>query len=161
LEKVGLAQRPGGQPTVLVDYAHTPDALEQALSVLREHQPQRLITLFGCGGERDRGKRPVMGTVAERLSDRVIVTDDNPRGEDGDRIVNDILSGMQSPHNAEVQRNRGRAIRYAVCQASPSDIVLVAGKGHESTQTLGAQVLPFSDRAQVTQVLNEWGGCAN
>lgn len=148
-----------GQPLVVVDYAHTPDALEQALSVLREHQPKRLITLFGCGGERDRGKRPEMGAVAERLSERIIVTDDNPRGEDGDRIVDDILAGMQEPDKVEVQRNRGRAIRYAVCLAGPDDIVLVAGKGHETTQTIGEQVLPFSDRAQVTQVLNERGGC--
>jgi UDP-N-acetylmuramoyl-L-alanyl-D-glutamate--2,6-diaminopimelate ligase len=147
------------QPLVVVDYAHTPDALEQALSVLREHRPRRLIALFGCGGDRDRGKRPLMGAVAERLGDRVIVTDDNPRGEDGDHIIDDILAGMQAPQRAQVQRHRGRAIRDAVCGAVPDDIVLVAGKGHETTQTVGDLVLPFSDREQVAEALSGRGGC--
>ncbi len=147
------------QPLVVVDYAHTPDALEQALTVLREHQPDRLICLFGCGGERDQGKRPLMAEVAERLSDLLIITDDNPRGEDGAAIIEDIKAGLQRPGEAQVQRNRGRAIRYGVCSASPGDILLVAGKGHENTQTIGDLVLPFSDRAQVVQALNERGGC--
>lgn len=146
-----------GQPLVVVDYAHTPDALEQALRVLRSHRPRRLITLFGCGGERDPGKRPQMGAVAERLSDRVILTDDNPRGEDGGAIIEHIRGGMQEPDAAQVQRNRGRAIRYGVCLAGSEDIVLVAGKGHETTQKMGNLELPFSDRAQVMQTLNEWG----
>jgi UDP-N-acetylmuramoyl-L-alanyl-D-glutamate--2,6-diaminopimelate ligase len=149
-----------GQPQVVVDYAHTPDALEQALTALRSHQPRRLICLFGCGGERDRGKRPQMGAVAEHFADLSVVTDDNPRGEDGDAIVAEILAGMQAPARAKVERNRGRAIRWAVCLAAPRDIVLVAGKGHESVQKVGDLELPFSDRAQVTQVLQEWGGCA-
>ncbi len=148
-----------GQPLVVVDYAHTPDALEQVLSVLREHGPRRLICLFGCGGERDRGKRPQMGAVAERLSDLLILTDDNPRGEDGKSIINEILSGMQNPHQALVQSNRGRAIRHGVCMAGPGDILLVAGKGHETTQEMGELRILFSDRAQVTQALNERGGC--
>lgn len=146
------------QPLVVVDYAHTPDALQQVLSVLKDHEPRRLVTVFGCGGDRDRGKRPEMGAVAERYSDRVIVTDDNPRGEDGDRIVEEILAGTERPDSVEVQRNRGRAIRQAVCQAGIGDVVLVAGKGHEATQKIGDLELPFSDRVQVTQVLNEWGG---
>jgi UDP-N-acetylmuramoyl-L-alanyl-D-glutamate--2,6-diaminopimelate ligase len=99
-----------------------------------------------------------MGSVAERLSDRVILTDDNPRGEDGTVIVQEILSGMRSPDQVRVERNRGRAIRYAVCVAGPGDIVLVAGKGHETVQKVGDLELPFSDRAQVTQALNERGG---
>ena len=144
---------------VVVDYAHTPDALAQVLAVLREHRPRRLITLFGCGGERDRGKRPAMGEVAERLSDLVILTDDNPRGEDGAGIVQDILAGLQAPDRVRVERNRGRAIRYGVCVAAPGDILLVAGKGHETVQRVGDLELPFSDRAQVTQALNERGGC--
>ena len=148
-----------GQPLVVVDYAHTPDALEQALNVLREHRPRRLITLFGCGGDRDRGKRPLMGAVAERLGDRVIVTDDNPRGEDGRQIIDDILDGMQAPQRAQVQRNRGRAIRDVVYGAASDDIVLVAGKGHETTQTVGDLVLPFSDRDQVVEALSGCRGC--
>jgi len=146
-----------GQPLVVVDYAHTPDALEQALRVLREHRPRRLICLFGCGGDRDRGKRPLMGAVAERLADHAMITDDNPRGEDGDRIVEEILAGMQAPQRVEVERNRARAIRELVREAAPGDIVLVAGKGHETTQTVGDRVLPFSDREQVTEALNELG----
>lgn len=145
------------QPLVVVDYAHTPDALEQVLSVLREHRPRRLIVLFGCGGDRDRGKRPLMGSVAERLGDRVIVTDDNPRGEDGNRIIDDILDGMRAPQRVQVQRNRGRAIQDVVCGAAPDDIVLVAGKGHETTQTVGDLVLPFSDRDQVVEALGHRG----
>lgn len=168
LEQLALAQGvPGrmecfgvpGQPLVVVDYAHTPDALEQALNVLREHRPRRLFCVFGCGGERDRGKRAQMGVVAERLSDELILTDDNPRGEDGERIVADILSAMRRPEQVLTQRKRGRAIRHAVCLAGPGDIVLIAGKGHETVQYIGDLALPFSDRAQVTQVLNEWGDC--
>ncbi len=97
------------QPLVVVDYAHTPDALEQVLEVLREHCPHRLICLFGCGGDRDRGKRPQMGAVAERLSDQLILTDDNPRGEDGGTIIEQILAGMQDPEPVRVQRKRGVA----------------------------------------------------
>ncbi len=147
-----------GQPLVVVDYAHTPDALEQALGVLREHRPGRLYCLVGCGGDRDSGKRPQMGAVAERLADRVLLTDDNPRGEDGGLIINDILAGMQRPQQAGVQRDRARAIRQTVREAGEGDIVLVAGKGHETTQTIGELVLPFSDREQVLKALNQLGG---
>jgi UDP-N-acetylmuramoyl-L-alanyl-D-glutamate--2,6-diaminopimelate ligase len=127
---------------------------------LRAHRPRRLICLFGCGGERDRGKRPLMGAVAEHFADLCILTDDNPRGEDGAAIVAAIRAGMERPEQARVERNRGRAIRYALCLAGPEDIVLVAGKGHETTQKVGDLELPFSDRAQVTQALQEWGGTA-
>jgi UDP-N-acetylmuramoyl-L-alanyl-D-glutamate--2,6-diaminopimelate ligase len=147
-----------GQPLVVVDYAHTPDALEHALTVLRAHRPRRLLCLFGCGGERDTGKRPQMGAVAERLADRVLLTDDNPRGEDGGAIVKDILSGMRRPERAGVERNRGRAIRQVLDEAGAEDIVLVAGKGHETTQRVGDLVLPFSDREQVRQSLKQRGG---
>jgi UDP-N-acetylmuramoyl-L-alanyl-D-glutamate--2,6-diaminopimelate ligase len=147
----------GGPPQVVVDYAHTPDALEQALANLREHAAGRLLCVFGCGGDRDRGKRPLMGAVAERLADRVIVTDDNPRSEDGDAIVAQILGGMQAPEAALVERRRGLAIRRAVALAGADDLVLVAGKGHETTQELGDLKLPFSDRAQVQQALSERG----
>jgi UDP-N-acetylmuramoyl-L-alanyl-D-glutamate--2,6-diaminopimelate ligase len=148
----------GTQPMVVVDYAHTPDALEQALANLREHTRGRLLCVFGCGGERDRGKRPLMGAVAERLSDLVLVTDDNPRGESGDRIVEEILAGMKRPQAARVERQRATAIRRAIATAAPGDLVLVAGKGHETTQDMGELKIHFSDRAQVVQALHERAG---
>lgn len=137
----------GALPLVVVDYSHKPDALEQALATLRAHCEGRLICVFGCGGERDRGKRPVMGAIAERLADVVFVTDDNPRGEDGDAIVAQILAGMQAPERATVQRDRARAIDLAVTRARPGDVVLVAGKGHETYQESGGVKRPFDDLA--------------
>ncbi|TVQ86116.1 MAG: UDP-N-acetylmuramoyl-L-alanyl-D-glutamate--2,6-diaminopimelate ligase [Chromatiaceae bacterium] len=148
----------GETPLVVVDYAHTPDALEQALTNLRLHCGGRIITVFGCGGERDRGKRPQMGAIAERASDRVIVTDDNPRGEDGDAIISQICDGMARPDQAVVERQRALAIRRAIALAGRGDAVLVAGKGHETTQDMGDLKVHFSDRAQVVQALSEWGG---
>lgn len=147
-----------GQPLVVVDYAHTPDALEQALLALREHARGRMHCVFGCGGERDRGKRPRMGAIAERLADRVIVTDDNPRGEDGDAIVRAVLGGMQAPGTAVVERDRGRAVAEAVAGAGPDDVVLLAGKGHESHQEIGAERRPYSDREAALAALG--GGAA-
>jgi UDP-N-acetylmuramoyl-L-alanyl-D-glutamate--2,6-diaminopimelate ligase len=135
------------RPLVVIDYAHTPDALEQALSSLRDHVHGRLICVFGCGGERDTGKRPQMAASAERLADLVIVTDDNPRGEDGDRIVADILAGFSRPDEVTVLRDRGRAIAYAIAQAGANDIVLVAGKGHEPYQEINGVKHPFDDTA--------------
>jgi len=151
----GRMERFGGgdQPLVVVDYAHTPDALEQAITALRPHCTGRLICLLGCGGERDRGKRPLMGALAQRLCDRVIVTDDNPRNEEGDQIIADILAGMSRPDAAQVQRNRAEAIRSAVMQAQAGDLVLVSGKGHETTQQCGDLNLYFSDREQVQKAL--------
>jgi UDP-N-acetylmuramoyl-L-alanyl-D-glutamate--2,6-diaminopimelate ligase len=130
----------------VVDYAHTPDALAKALAALRAHARGRVIAVFGCGGERDPGKRPLMGEAAERGADRVIVTDDNPRGEDGDRIVAMILQGMREPGEARIERDRARAIDAAISAAKPGDAVLVAGKGHEDYQIVGAERRPFSDR---------------
>jgi UDP-N-acetylmuramoyl-L-alanyl-D-glutamate--2,6-diaminopimelate ligase len=151
----GRMERLGGgeRPLVVVDYAHTPDALTQVLGALREHCRGRLHCVFGCGGERDAGKRPLMGEVAETLADRVIVTDDNPRHEDGDAIVAQILAGLREPARATVERNRARAIGAAVADALPGDIVLVAGKGHEDYQQVGDRKLPFSDREVVQRVL--------
>ena len=125
-----------GQPLVVIDYAHTPDALEQALTSLRAHVRGRLICVFGCGGERDRGKRPQMAAIAERHADVVIVTDDNPRSEDGDGIVADILAGFERPQQRIVERDRGAAIARALQQAGEGDSVLVAGKGHEPYQEI-------------------------
>jgi len=134
-----------GQPLVVVDYAHTPDALQQALASLREHTRGRLTCVFGCGGERDAGKRPQMAAIAEAGADRVIVTDDNPRGEDGDAIVAAILAGFTRPAAARVQRDRARAIAEAVAGAGAGDVVLVAGKGHEAYQDVGGRRFPFDD----------------
>ena len=134
-----------GLPLVVVDYAHTPDALEQALTALRAHCDARLICVFGCGGERDQGKRPQMGEIAERLADVAIVTDDNPRGENGDLIVSQILAGMKEPQAAAVQRDREAAIHVALQMAGAGDVVLIAGKGHETYQIIGDQTLPFDD----------------
>jgi len=133
----------------VVDYAHTPDALTKALIALREHARGRILLVFGCGGDRDPGKRPLMGEAAERHADRVIVTDDNPRGEDADRIVAMILAGLREPKRAEVMRDRALAIHSALDDARPGDVVLIAGKGHEDYQIVGNERRAFSDRACV------------
>jgi UDP-N-acetylmuramoyl-L-alanyl-D-glutamate--2,6-diaminopimelate ligase len=145
-----------GRPRVVVDFAHTPDALEQVLSSLREHVNGRLLCVFGCGGDRDRDKRPRMGGVAQRLADVVIVTDDNPRSEDGGRIVQDILAGMSESTTVEVGRDRARAITAAIAAAGPDDLVLVAGKGHEDYQLVGDMRIPFSDLEQARRALQEY-----
>jgi UDP-N-acetylmuramoyl-L-alanyl-D-glutamate--2,6-diaminopimelate ligase len=134
-----------GQPLVVVDYAHTPDALEQALASLREHTPGRLTCVFGCGGERDVGKRPQMAAIAEAGADAVVVTDDNPRHEDGDAIVAGILAGFRQPDAVRVQRDRARAITDAIASAAAGDVVLVAGKGHEPYQEVGGVRHAFDD----------------
>ena len=136
----------GGEfPLLVIDYAHTPDALEQTLHSLRAHCSGLLYCVFGCGGERDAGKRAAMGAIAERLSDRVIVTDDNPRGEDGDAIVTAIVSGFHDAARAEIVRDRAAAIARAVNAARAGDVVLIAGKGHEATQEVAGRKLPFDD----------------
>lgn len=144
-----------GQPLVVVDYAHTPDALEQALGSLRAHCEGELLCVFGCGGERDVGKRPQMADIAERLADRVIVTDDNPRNEDGDAIVADIVKGFRHADAIVVERDRAKAIRYAITEACASDIVLIAGKGHEPYQEVGSTRFAFDDRLVAQQVLED------
>lgn len=146
-----------GQPTVVVDYAHTPDALEQALSSLRGHVAGTLACVFGCGGERDAGKRPQMAAIAERLADRVIVTDDNPRGEDGDRIVAGIMQGFADPSAVVVQRDRAQAIATAIGAAGEGDIVLVAGKGHEPYQEIQGVRHPFDDSQVAAAALARMG----
>jgi UDP-N-acetylmuramoyl-L-alanyl-D-glutamate--2,6-diaminopimelate ligase len=150
----------GGLPSVVVDYAHTPDALEKALQTLRVHCAGRLSVVFGCGGDRDRGKRPLMGGLAERLADRVIVTDDNPRSESSVEIIKQILAGMKTPDGVMVEPDRRRAIRAAVAHAAPGDLVLVAGKGHEDYQLVGREVLHFDDREEVADALDGWPGVA-
>jgi UDP-N-acetylmuramoyl-L-alanyl-D-glutamate--2,6-diaminopimelate ligase len=142
-----------GQPLAVVDYAHTPDALEQVLRALREHTQGRLYCVFGCGGDRDRGKRPEMGRVAERLADKVVLTDDNPRTESGDQIIAEIAAGMNA--KPYIVRDRASAIRIAIAEANASDIVLIAGKGHEEYQQVGDRRLPYSDRETVQTILGE------
>ena len=142
-----------GSPLVVVDYAHTPDALEQALSSLRAHTAGKLICVFGCGGERDRGKRPQMAAIAERLADRVIVTDDNPRNEDGDVIVADIVEGFADTTRVLVQRDRAAAIAQALANAGADDVVLVAGKGHEPYQEIAGVRHAFDDTAVARELL--------
>ena len=139
------------QPLVVVDYAHTPEALAQILSAVRAHCAGRLICVFGAGGDRDRGKRPLMGAAAAKLADVVIVTDDNPRSEDPTAIVAEILAGSGS--KGRVIHDRAEAIRAAVTMAADGDVVVVAGKGHETTQTYGRDVREFSDRAFVAALL--------
>lgn len=135
-----------GKPLAVVDYAHTPDALEKALHAVRAHCLGKLWCVFGCGGERDVGKRPLMGAIAEQFADVVVITDDNPRGEDGDAIVQRILSGMGAPQTAHVERDRARAIEFALKHANAGDAVLIAGKGHEDYQIAGGTTRHFSDR---------------
>ncbi|PJJ99727.1 UDP-N-acetylmuramoyl-L-alanyl-D-glutamate--2,6-diaminopimelate ligase [Lysobacteraceae bacterium NML03-0222] len=146
----GRMNRLGGDgrlPLVVVDYSHKPDPLEQALQSLRAHLDGRLICVFGCGGDRDRGKRPQMAAIAERLSEKVYVTDDNPRTENGDAIVADILAGFASMQNVVAERDRRRAITAAIAEAGADDIVLIAGKGHETYQEINGVKHDFDDLA--------------
>ena len=138
---------------VLVDYAHTPDALDVVLHAARETTHGRLIVVFGCGGDRDRGKRPQMGRIAAELADRVIVTSDNPRSEDPVAIAREIVAGIADASRATVELDRRAAIGLAIAAASPGDVVVVAGKGHEDYQIVGAQTLRFDDRDEVRAAL--------
>ncbi len=147
----GRMERFGQAPTVIIDYAHTPDALEKTLLALREHLKGNLWCVFGCGGDRDQGKRRLMGEVAQAFADKVIITDDNPRHEASQAIIDDILQGCPEP--AAVIPDRKEAIGYALVQAMVGDVVLIAGKGHEDYQEVGDQRLAFSDRAVVSELL--------
>jgi len=162
----GLAAVPGvpgrfeavraGQPfTVLVDYSHTPDSLLNALRAARDIAAGRLLVVFGCGGDRDRGKRPEMGAVAATLADVAVVTSDNPRSEDPQAIIDEILSGVPAGAPAQIvaEPDRRRAIETALRRAAPGDVVVIAGKGHETGQVIGAQKLPFDDRAVAREML--------
>lgn len=154
----GRVQRIGGQgrPVLVVDYAHTPDSLEKVLQALRPHVRGRLCCLFGCGGDRDPGKRPLMAAVAERLADRVWVTDDNPRSEAPQAILDDIRAGFAHPQQVQFQVGRDEAIARAVADLQVDDILLLAGKGHEDYQEIAGQRLPFSDMQQAREALDAW-----
>ncbi|GAW86630.1 UDP-N-acetylmuramoyl-L-alanyl-D-glutamate--2,6-diaminopimelate ligase [Bathymodiolus platifrons methanotrophic gill symbiont] len=141
-----------GKPLVVVDYAHTPDALGKVLSTLRQHCQLKLSVVFGCGGDRDKGKRKEMGAIAERLADQVIVTDDNPRFEDGSAIINDVITGLKM-QKVRVINDRKSAIKQGIVTSSELDIVLIAGKGHEDYQEIKGVKQPFSDREIVQELL--------
>jgi UDP-N-acetylmuramoyl-L-alanyl-D-glutamate--2,6-diaminopimelate ligase len=163
----GVAGVPGrleavraGQPfLVVVDYAHTPDALERALAAVAEHAAGRVLLVFGCGGDRDRAKRPLMGRAAAAGADRVWITNDNPRSEDPERIAREIEAGMGSfPRRVELDRRA--AIAHALEAAGPDDVVLIAGKGHETTQTIGDRTLAFDDRVVAAELVRAAAGGA-
>jgi UDP-N-acetylmuramoyl-L-alanyl-D-glutamate--2,6-diaminopimelate ligase len=139
--------------TAVIDFAHTEQALRACLTSSREHTRGRLWCIFGCGGDRDQGKRTGMGRAAEELADRIIITDDNPRTEPAESIVAEILSGLREPDKACVVHNRQAAIEYALTEAAADDLVVIAGKGHELEQIVGHQRIPFSDRHVVQRFM--------
>lgn len=145
----------GDDLTVVIDYAHTPDGLVSALRAMRDHTQGRLWCVFGCGGERDRGKRPLMAQAAQQWADFVVVTDDNPRFEDADQIVSEILQGFSEPSGERVivERHRSEAIARTILMAEPGDSILIAGKGHETYQDVAGKRLPFSDAEQAAAAL--------
>lgn len=148
--------REAGKPVVVIDYAHTPDALESLLRFCRELEPDRLISVFGCGGDRDRGKRPIMGAIAARESDIVYVTSDNPRKENPDLIISEIIEGIKSPIAAvRSSVDRSMAIKSAIGEADPGDLVVIAGKGHEDYQVIGNDTIKFSDHIEALKALND------
>ncbi|CAM3984297.1 UDP-N-acetylmuramoyl-L-alanyl-D-glutamate--2,6-diaminopimelate ligase [Pseudomonas wadenswilerensis] len=155
---VGRMQRLGGgsKPLVVVDYAHTPDALEQVLQALRPHAKGQLLCLFGCGGDRDRGKRPLMAEVAERLADGVLVTDDNPRTEDPQQIFADIRPGFAQADAVEFVAGRGPAIAQLIASAGVDDVIVLAGKGHEDYQEINGERHDFSDLVEAEKALAVW-----
>jgi UDP-N-acetylmuramoyl-L-alanyl-D-glutamate--2,6-diaminopimelate ligase len=167
--RLQIVSEPGDDVTVIVDYAHTDDALRNLLEAVRPIAAARLITVFGCGGDRDRSKRPLMGAVAARLSDTVGLTSDNPRSEDPDRILDEIELGMAPPQERGRPAGGGTtagagfrwwrvadrraAIDRAVAEAGPGDVVVIAGKGHEKYQVVRDRVLPFDDVAEAREAL--------
>ncbi|WP_416306126.1 UDP-N-acetylmuramoyl-L-alanyl-D-glutamate--2,6-diaminopimelate ligase [Neptunicella sp. SCSIO 80796] len=138
---------------LVVDYAHTPDALHQALVALRKHCTGELWCMFGCGGDRDKGKRPLMGEMAERFADHVLITNDNSRSESAQQIAEDILAGCQQPQKIQIELDRKKAIQTLMKQANKQDLILLAGKGHEDYQVIGDQRLPYDERHYVQQLL--------
>jgi UDP-N-acetylmuramoyl-L-alanyl-D-glutamate--2,6-diaminopimelate ligase len=145
----------GDRPVVVIDYAHTPDGFERVLGTCQSLEPRRIITVFGCGGDRDKTKRPIMGGIAQRVSARVYLTTDNPRTERVEDIIADIRRGMQD-ENVVVELDRERAIRAAIRESRPGELVALLGKGHEDYQIIGAEKFPFSDRRVAEEELAQW-----
>jgi UDP-N-acetylmuramoyl-L-alanyl-D-glutamate--2,6-diaminopimelate ligase len=145
-----------GRPRVVVDYSHTPDSLQRTLEFCRALRPQRLIVVFGCGGDRDRGKRPLMGEIAQKNADVTYVTSDNPRTEDPLKIIEDILDGMDRTAGVAVESDRREAIRRAIREAGPADLVAICGKGHEDYQIVGTERRHFDDREEAESALRLW-----
>ena len=158
MSPVAFEQVDAGQNfTVVVDYAHTPDGLENILRTAREIAENRLITVFGCGGDRDRGKRPQMGEIAARYSDFCVVTSDNPRSEDPGDIIAEIVPGLEKVEGSRyaIISDRREAIHHAIYLARPGDLVVIAGKGHETYQLVKNQILDFDDRRVAREFLKE------
>jgi UDP-N-acetylmuramoyl-L-alanyl-D-glutamate--2,6-diaminopimelate ligase len=142
--------------TLILDYAHTPDSLEQTLTTARGFAKGRLVTLFGCGGDRDRAKRPIMGAISGRLSDFTIITSDNPRTENPSSIIDMIVEGMKQTEGAYICiENRREAMRYALENAKPDDLIILAGKGHETYQEIHGVRYPFDEKEVVGELLKE------
>ncbi|XQF92522.1 UDP-N-acetylmuramoyl-L-alanyl-D-glutamate--2,6-diaminopimelate ligase [Pseudoalteromonas espejiana] len=142
-------------PTCVVDYAHTPDALSLALQALQKHVPGGVSCVFGCGGDRDKGKRALMAQAAEQHADKVIITSDNPRSENPDAIIADVAAGLSHPEKAHLEADRASAISYAINNASAGEVILIAGKGHEDYQIIGDQRIDFCDRSYVQEQLKK------
>jgi UDP-N-acetylmuramoyl-L-alanyl-D-glutamate--2,6-diaminopimelate ligase len=140
-------------PYVVVDFAHTPDALEKVLKALRPFCKHKLWCVFGCGGQRDEGKRPMMAQVAERYADQVVLTADNPRGESMDRIIEQTCKGFTSMETVHVDKDRASAIRLAITLAQSDDMILIAGKGHEAYQDICGKRYVYSDQLVVHEAL--------
>ena len=156
----GRMQRFGydNTPLVIVDFAHTPDALEQALTSLRQHTTNNLWCVFGCGGDRDKGKRQLMGEIAVEQADYIVLTNDNPRSEEAEKIIDDIKAGMKGFDNLTIEQDRHAAIHFAISKAEVGDVILVAGKGHENYQLIGDSKFPFNDADEVKQQLEALAG---
>ena len=140
-------------PRVIIDYAHSPDALEKALTAINEHFQHKICCVFGCGGDRDRGKRPMMARIAEQAADYVVLCDDNPRSEDPQQIINDMVKGLQQPDKVTIIHDRAQAIKHAINQANKNDVILIAGKGHEDYQIINDKRIHYSDAEQVNKYL--------
>jgi UDP-N-acetylmuramoyl-L-alanyl-D-glutamate--2,6-diaminopimelate ligase len=146
-------------PLVIVDYAHKPDALAAVLEALRGHCAGELWCVVGCGGDRDRGKRPLMAAIGERLSDHLYLTQDNPRTEDPTQIMTEMIQGLKNPNKVVVEYDRAKAIEWAIKNAKVEDIIVVAGKGHETYQIVGTEKIPFSDKLVVEAALERRALC--
>jgi len=143
-----------GEPLIVIDYAHTPDALQNVLMALRSHCRGKLWCIFGCGGDRDRGKRPLMAQIAEKYSDKLIITQDNSRTEDPKQIFADMVKGLNKPNSVQIESDRIQAIMQSIEAAAPSDLILIAGKGHENYQIVGTEKIPLDDYAEAKKALH-------